>query len=412
MKFIFTLDEVVSATRIVPLIAENMGNKEEISDIVSQLLSGNVPFIEGFIRCVNMLGKYSVHDISEIISNIPLHGEVVRFIQTHTEDCVIVTGHLMCWCEKLLKKVGCRSYGSEAECADDRVYRIQSILYKEQIVEQYKALGETVVFIGGSNDDAEAMNHADIGIATGLVCEPAQSLLSVCDYVIYDEHALCRQLCQLCGEYQTSKSVVICCAGIGSRLGLGKTKALVRINGSSLLSWQLKLFASITDVRIVIGYQGREIIEEALKYRNDVVFCYNHRYFETKTGASYYLGARHANPETIQWDGDLMVHPEDVQKILATPGEFVCYGDISSEDAVYAIVNEKGEVTAFSRTDGDFEWTGPASIEKRHLSYSSQHVYNMLEPYCPIKGIKVRAYDIDTYNDYVRVLEITKYWEL
>ena len=47
---------------------------------------------------------------------------------------------------------------------------------------------------------------------------------------------------QLCGEYDDEKSVVISCAGIGSRLGLGLTKALVQINGNSLISWQLKLF--------------------------------------------------------------------------------------------------------------------------------------------------------------------------
>ena len=35
----------------------------------------------------------------------------------------------------------------------------------------------------------------------------------------------------------TSKSVVISSAGIGSRLGLGLTKALLQINGRSLISW-------------------------------------------------------------------------------------------------------------------------------------------------------------------------------
>ena len=41
---------------------------------------------------------------------------------------------------------------------------------------------------------------------------------------------------------QTAKSVVITCAGIGSRLGLGTTKALIDINGKSLIHWQLDLF--------------------------------------------------------------------------------------------------------------------------------------------------------------------------
>ena len=48
------------------------------------------------------------------------------------------------------------------------------------------------------------------------------------------------------------KSVVISCAGIGSRLGLGQTKALIKINGKSLIAWQLDLFKDVEDVRIVV----------------------------------------------------------------------------------------------------------------------------------------------------------------
>lgn len=256
------------------------------------------------------------------------------------------------------------------------------------------------------------MRHANVSIATGLTHNPAQSLMSICDYVIFNEQALVRQMRQLCGEYDDEKSVVISCAGIGSRLGLGLTKALVQINGNSLISWQLKLFKDVKDVRIVIGFQGGEIIEEVRKYRDDVIFCYNHRYFETKTGASYYLGARHANHETLEWDGDLLVHPDDVKKLLATSGEFICYADKTSDDAVFVQTNENGDVLCFSREQGDYEWTGPACMNKQHLIYSTQNVFNMFEPYCPMKGIKVRAYDIDTYNDYIRVSEITKDWEV
>lgn len=208
------------------------------------------------------------------------------------------------------------------------------------------------------------------------------------------------------------KSVVISCAGIGSRLGLGLTKALVKINGRSLISWQLELFKDVEDVRIVVGFQANDIIEEVLKYRQDVVFIFNHRYFETKTGASFYLGARHANEYILEWDGDLLVHPDDVKKILNTKGEFICYADITSEDAVFVKTDENGNVLQFSREEGDYEWTGPACIKKENLFYCTQNVYNMFEPYLPMKGIKVRAYDIDTYNDYIRVSEIIKDWKL
>lgn len=412
MKFLFDLDGTVTAQETLPIISEHFECTEQIAELTSRTVAGNIPFIESFIRRVNILGHYSVKETNELLHHVPLYPQLAEFIENHKEDCVIVTGNLTCWCEKLFNKLGCQCYGSEAEVEDDHIVKIKSILRKEQIVDKYKALGETVVFIGDGNNDLEAMRHADISIAAGLTHNPAQSLMSICDYVIFNENALVRQLRQLCGEPGDSKSVVISCAGIGSRLGLGLTKALVQINGNSLISWQLKLFKSVEDLRLVIGFQGGEIIDEVRKFRDDVIFCFNHRYFETKTGASYYLGARHANQETLEWDGDLLVHPDDVQTILNTPGEFVCYGDITSEDAVCVNVDEEGNVLGFSREGGDYEWTGPACMEKKHLTYCSQNVFNMFEPLCPIRGIKVRAYDIDTYNDYVRVSEITKDWIL
>lgn len=91
---------------------------------------------------------------------------------------------------------------------------------------------------------------------------------------------------------QTTKSVIISCAGIGSRLGLGTTKALIKIDGKSIIQWQLELFQEVKDIRVVVGFQAAEVIAEVRKYRPDAVFVYNHNYFDTKTGTSYYLGAR------------------------------------------------------------------------------------------------------------------------
>lgn len=412
MKFLFDLDGTVTSAETLPIIANHFDCKEEIAELTKRTVQGNIPFIESFIRRVNILGKYSVSETSDLLAQVPLYPEVKQFIDNHRADCIIVTGNLTCWCEGLFKKIGCQCYGSEAECEEDKVVKLKTILRKEQIVDQYKALGETVVFIGDGNNDLEAMRHANISISAGLTHNPAQSLMAITDYVIFNEHALCRQMRQLAGETTDNKSVVISCAGIGSRLGLGLTKALVQINGGSLISWQLKLFKDVEDLRIVIGFQGGEIIEEVRKYRDDVIFCYNHRYFETKTGASFYLGARHANNEILEWDGDLLVHPEDVKMLLNTKGEYICYGDKTSEETVFVRTNDNGEVLSFSRDSGDFEWTGPACMAKRNLTYNSNNVFNMFEPLCPMRGIKVRAYDIDTYNDYIRVSEITKDWEI
>ncbi len=205
------------------------------------------------------------------------------------------------------------------------------------------------------------------------------------------------------------KSVVISCAGIGSRLGLATTKALINIHGKTLIRWQLELLKDIEDIRIVVGFQANEVIKEVLQYRDDVVFVYNHNYFETKTGASFYLGAKDGNEYAFEYDGDLLIHPEDLKMLLTLEGEWIAYADKISDDAVYVKTNENGEVLAFSREQGDYEWTGPCCIKKEKIKYNSGNVYNQLEPYLPMKGIKIRACDIDTYDDYLRALEWVKY---
>lgn len=208
----------------------------------------------------------------------------------------------------------------------------------------------------------------------------------------------------------TAKSIIISCAGIGSRLGLGQTKALVKIDGKSIIHRQLELFKDVEDVRIVIGYQGNDIVNEVLGIRKDVTFVYNHDYFNTKTGASYYLGARHANSLCVEWDGDLLVHPDDVANLLKLEEEYICYSEITSDEAVFLKLNDKGEVIGFSRENGDFEWTGPACLKKENLKFTKGNVFEQLEPNLPIKGIKVRAFDIDTFEDYKRAIECYKEW--
>lgn len=209
------------------------------------------------------------------------------------------------------------------------------------------------------------------------------------------------------------ESVVISCAGIGSRLGLATTKALININGKSLIAWQLDYFRNLKDIRIVVGFQAQDVIKEVLKYRKDVTFIYNHNYFDTKTGMSFYLGAKDAfGSETVlEYDGDLLVHPDDIEICLKTDGEWIAYSDISSDETVYVNTNNKGEVLSFSRENGTYEWTGPACINKNKIKKNNGHVFNILEKYLPMKGIQIRACDIDTYDDYLRAIKFVNSWD-
>lgn len=207
-----------------------------------------------------------------------------------------------------------------------------------------------------------------------------------------------------------TKSIIISCAGVGSRLGLGQTKALVKIDNRTIIAWQLELFKEVEDVRIVIGYQAKEVVKEVLKHRKDVIFVYNHEYYNTKTGTSFYLGCRHANNMVIAWDGDLLVHPDDVRTLLNEQEQFICYSDITSDEAVYVQTDTQGNVLAFSRQSGQYEWTGPACMYRDKIKFTKGNVFEQIEPHLPIKGVKIRAYDIDTYEDYKRVSEFIKTW--
>lgn len=194
MKFLFDLDGTVTSMETLPLIAEHFGVQDEIMELTRQTVQGNVPFIESFIKRVGILGKLPVSEVNDLLTDVPLYPQLHDFIAANKEHCVIVTGNLSCWCEGLMKRIGCEYYCSEGEVEANQVVKINTILRKEQVVDTFKAIGETVVFVGDGNNDLEAMRHANISIAAGLTHSPAKSLFAITDYVFFNETALCRQL--------------------------------------------------------------------------------------------------------------------------------------------------------------------------------------------------------------------------
>jgi HAD superfamily phosphoserine phosphatase-like hydrolase len=194
MKYLFDLDGTLTCQETLPVIASHFNCVEEITELTRKTVQGDIPFPDSFASRVNILGKYPVSETSTLMARIPVYPEIKKFIDAHRSDCIVVTGNLTCWCERLFDTLECQCFGSEAEVSDDKVLALKSILRKEDIVNRYRALGHKVVFIGDGDNDAEAMRHADIGIAAGLTNSPAPSLLSICDYVALDEHTLCHLL--------------------------------------------------------------------------------------------------------------------------------------------------------------------------------------------------------------------------
>ncbi len=196
-KFIFDLDGTITKQETLPLISSYFNVQEEIDKLTLETIQGNIPFVESFIRRVHILGKLPIDEISSLLESVKLHEKVASFIREHNDNCIIATGNLKCWIDKLATKIGGTCYYSDGKIVNNKVEKLTYILKKETIVEKYKSQGEKVVFIGDGNNDVEAMRIADISIASGLTHNPAKSVLSVADYLIFDEEALCRQLNQL-----------------------------------------------------------------------------------------------------------------------------------------------------------------------------------------------------------------------
>ena len=196
-KFIFDLDGTVTKQETLPLISKHFDIQEEIDNLTKETIQGNIPFIESFIRRVYILGKLPVNEISGLLATVDVYEHVVEFIQQNKENCVVATGNLESWVNQLSEKIGCCCYSSDGIIEDNKVVKLTGILRKENLVQRYKSEGEKVIFIGDGNNDVEAMRLADIAIASGLTHMPAKSVLSVANYLVFSEEALCRQLNQL-----------------------------------------------------------------------------------------------------------------------------------------------------------------------------------------------------------------------
>lgn len=205
-----------------------------------------------------------------------------------------------------------------------------------------------------------------------------------------------------------SRTVIISCAGMGNRLGLGTTKALVEVDSKPLIIRHLEMLNNEDDIRVVVGFHAEKVIEVVKNYRKDVLFVFNHDYKTTGTGASVALAAKYANEYVLSLDGDLLVHPDDMQKILECEHEFVSGNEPMTDDPWMLQTyteEDKRFVSAFSKCMGDYEWNGITQMKSCKMQNGISHVFHLIEPYLPVPFLEVRTREIDTVNDYERAVE-------
>jgi len=405
MKFIFDLDGTLTRRETLPLMARICGLEGILDELTENTIKGNIPFVESFIRRVGILGPNSAKAFRNALLTVPLFSEISAFIKHNTDHCIVATGNLDAWIKPLCETFGCAYYTSKADVHDDKIVKLRSILKKEDIVKQLQSEGETVVYIGDGNNDAEAMRIADISIASGLVHYPARSVMEAADFAVFSESALVRLLQQLHCPRQTEEnfSLILACAGVGSRLGLTSTKALIELNGRPFIEWHLRNFAHVADIRVVVGFEADSVIATAKAINDGIVFVLNHDYFSTGTGHSLFLASRYANEYIVSWDGDLVVHHSDIERCLSFPGEYLGISKARSSDAVYVDLTEDGKrVRGFSREcASEHEWSGPAKLRRERIQNVKGDVFAGLIEALPLPAMFVNAFDVDTSDDYM-----------
>lgn len=191
----FDLDGTVTKQEILPLISKELGIFEEINLLTQITLKGLIPFQNSFKLRVKLLDSIAISVVKKIVSSTLIDPHIQQFIETHADQCYIVTGNLDVWVEELIEQqLGCQFFSSLAEKSGDKLLGLKSILDKRDAILQLRNQYEHIITVGDSMNDCSMFEVADTKIAFGGVHEPVESLIKLSNYVIYDSKSLVQVL--------------------------------------------------------------------------------------------------------------------------------------------------------------------------------------------------------------------------
>jgi len=193
--------------------------------------------------------------------------------------------------------------------------------------------------------------------------------------------------------------IVICAAGLGSRLGLDVPKCLVPVGGKPIIHRQLEILTQLaSDIVVVAGFKFGQVVDSIGSFGVKVV-C-NENYRTTSVVDSVRIGMTGAS-EIVAVDGDVLFTAEDMNKLLNTSGDVVCIKDnISNDNPVY--VTTDAHIQAFHRDKRsltDREWAGICKVPTAYFEVTDKYVYHVLERHLPIPYLVIDSVEIDNTED-------------
>lgn len=200
-------------------------------------------------------------------------------------------------------------------------------------------------------------------------------------------------------------SVVISVAGLGTRLGLSRPKALVEIAGKPILQHQLEMLEDVEHVIIVAGYKAQSIVELVRELRPNALIALNHEFHSTGTAASLKRGAFFARDTVVSLDGDLLVRRQDFLDVLNHNGPCIGVVDTSSDEPVCVDVDSASglAVGLSQKRQTATEWSGLVKLEREKvLQFGDRHVFEGVRCCLPIATVAVDSVEVDYPHDLQR----------
>ena len=202
------------------------------------------------------------------------------------------------------------------------------------------------------------------------------------------------------------KNVVIAAAGMGTRLGFGRPKCLIQVNGRTILEYQLDLLKSVENVFLVVGFCEEDVMDFAHKIRRDIIFVRNSDFQRTKTLESFHTAAKIIDDAAIFMDGDMIIEPESFGEFLSTAGQsddmLIAVSKRISDDPVYCDVTGSDALTCrgFSyEKKSAFEWANVVSMPAKFMTGGNTHTFEHLKNFLPAQAKVIDRVEVDTPED-------------
>ncbi len=392
--YVFSLDSILKKDLVSVVCGKN--RKQKIDDVVKSAHICDLMDYEEVCKIHNKMIVNDYPNISKILENIELNEKVLNFIKENKENCYIFTYALDIWIKDFIKKIDMENhcFNFKSTISHGLVTGMKGFNL-DKVFKKLRKNNKKIITIGNQNIDINLLEKSDFKV----LYNPTNLLLETGNFAFYDENKLVDFLNRTkTNEKKNDNTVIISCAGMGTRLKMEKPKCLVDIEGKSLMKRHLEQFNNVDDLRIVVGYKSNEVIEEVLKYKKDVTFVFNNDYKKNGTGASVCRAVPYSNQYIITIDGDLLIHPNDIDKILKSDKEFAGVCKASTDNPMLTKV-DNNNVIGFSREEGIYEWTGVSRFNVDKLVPGEGHVCALLESFLPLPYLFLNTKEIDTPHD-------------